>query len=87
MLEAAAVGRASVAFASGALTEVIVDGKTGLLAPPGDKDALVRAILRLLDDRTLLSTLCSAGPAHAAKFSIERQVDNFTRVLEQALDK
>ena len=87
MLEAAAVGRASVAFDSGGLSEVIADGKTGLLTPTGDTVALAKAILRLLDDPGLLNALCSAGPAFAANYSIERQVNGFTQVLEQALDK
>ena len=87
MLEAAAVGRASVAFDSGGLSEVIADGKTGLLTPKGDTIALAKAILRLLDDTALLIALCSAGPAYAANYSIERQVIGFTQALERVPDK
>ena len=39
-LEAAACGTPSVAFDSQSIPEVVIDGVTGLLAPPGDVEAL-----------------------------------------------
>lgn len=52
-LEAAAAGRAVVASAVGGLLEVIEDGVTGLLVPPGDVAALASAIRRLCDEPDL----------------------------------
>ena len=48
-----ACGVPVVATTVGAFEELIVDGKTGFLVPPGAPDAIATAIGRLLDDATL----------------------------------
>jgi glycosyltransferase involved in cell wall biosynthesis len=50
LLEAAAAGVASVATRVGGSPEVIADGETGLLVPPGDSAAIAQAIEELLTD-------------------------------------
>ena len=47
-LEAMAHGRPVVASAVGGLRDLVVDGETGFLVPPGDRDALRAALERLL---------------------------------------
>jgi glycosyltransferase involved in cell wall biosynthesis len=47
-MEAMAVGRAVVASAIGGLTDIIQDGHTGLLVPPGDANPLRGALRALL---------------------------------------
>lgn len=49
-VEAAAAGCAVVASAHGGLPEIIRDGETGRLVPPGDPAALAQAAAELLDD-------------------------------------
>jgi glycosyltransferase involved in cell wall biosynthesis len=51
--EAMAHGRAVVASDVGGLRDLVVDGETGLLVPPGDVGALRAALERLLADREL----------------------------------
>jgi glycosyltransferase involved in cell wall biosynthesis len=52
------------------LTEIVTDGQTGLLVPPGDAMALADAVERLLDDPALADRMASAGRAEAlARFS------------------
>jgi glycosyltransferase involved in cell wall biosynthesis len=63
-LEYMAAGRAVVVSQIGQLTELIEDGHTGLLVPPGDRAALVEAIRRLAADHGLRQRL---GRAAAAK--------------------
>jgi len=70
VLEAWAQGVPVVAAASQGPTQLIVDGKTGLLAPVDNADALALAVNRLLEDRALGQDI--AGNAHAeftARFS------------------
>ena len=49
-LEAMACGRPVVACASGGTPEVVLDGRTGVLVPPGDPDALIEALEALAAD-------------------------------------
>jgi glycosyltransferase involved in cell wall biosynthesis len=51
LVEAAALSRPIVATAVDGVPEVLDDGKTGLLVPPGDPPALSEAVIRLLTDR------------------------------------
>jgi len=54
-----------VAFASGGLTDSVVDGETGLLVPPRDVDALAAALDRLLDLDDQGAALGAAGRRRA----------------------
>lgn len=61
ILEAMAAGLPVIATSVGGVPEVIEDGVTGLLVPPGDPAALSAAILRLLNDEDLRQRLASVG--------------------------
>jgi glycosyltransferase involved in cell wall biosynthesis len=50
LLEAQAGGLAVVAGRGGGVGDVIADGTTGLLSPPGDADAFAAAVRALLVD-------------------------------------
>ncbi len=53
VLEAMAHGRPVVATSVGGIPQLVVDGRTGLLVPPGDPQALRLALERLLADGPL----------------------------------
>ncbi|MBI2951481.1 glycosyltransferase family 4 protein, partial [bacterium] len=75
LVEAMAMGLATVASRVGGVPEVVLDGETGLLTPPGDAGALAGAILRLMDDPEARDRMGAAGRERArAHFSIERTV-------------
>lgn len=50
LLEAMSYGKPVVASAAGGIVDIVSDGETGLLVPPGDSDALASAIRRLAED-------------------------------------
>lgn len=49
-LEAMASGKPVVGTSVGGIPEVVIDGETGLLVPPGQSAALADAMVRLLQD-------------------------------------
>jgi glycosyltransferase involved in cell wall biosynthesis len=61
VVEASASGLPVIASRVGGLPEVVLDGKTGLLVPPGDIDALADAVSRLLADSALRARMGQAG--------------------------
>jgi len=74
--EAMAHGRAVVASDVGGLRDLVVDGETGLLVPPGDVPALRSALERLLADPELRRRLGAAGRERAReRFSWDRVTD------------
>ena len=70
----------------GGTLEVVVDGVTGLLVPPGDPDALAQSITRLLCEPDLRHKMGQAGRERVVNhFSVERTVEQNTRLYEHLL--
>ena len=61
LLDAQACGVPVVATKAGGIPEAVLDGETGLLAPPGEVDALAARVERLLDDSALRTRLVEAA--------------------------
>jgi len=65
ILEAMAAGRPVVATAVGGVPELVEDGTTGILVPPGDRVALAEALLRLANDPKLRQLMGEEGQKRA----------------------
>ena len=66
VLEAQASARPVVASALGGLLEIVEDGVSGLLAPPGDVEALARALEQVIEDRAFGARLGAVAAARVA---------------------
>jgi glycosyltransferase involved in cell wall biosynthesis len=85
-LEAMAHGRPVVASAVGGLRDLVADGETGLLVPPGDPAALRRAIQQLLGDAGLRRRMGAAARERAReRFSWEAHAEGMREVYAEAV--
>ena len=62
--EAQACGTPVVATSAGAFPEIVQDGETGKIVPPGEAEPLADAIRTLLDDDTMRASMGEAGERH-----------------------
>lgn len=86
-LEAMATGRPVIASRIGALIDVIADGETGFLVPPGDPLALRQAIERLLTDEALRHRMGQAAKRRAARFQASTVVPSIEHLYSALLQK
>ena len=73
-LEAMIFAKPVVACVGGGTSEVVLDGKTGLLANPGDAESLYRAIKSLIDDEALRARLGREGRRRYEEFFSDREM-------------
>jgi glycosyltransferase involved in cell wall biosynthesis len=86
-LEAAAAGKAVVASNIGGLTDIVVDGETGILVPPGDREALRDSLLLLTRDEGLRERMGVAGIERTAQFAPDTLVPRVEAAYELALQR
>jgi glycosyltransferase involved in cell wall biosynthesis len=79
LLQAMAAGLPIVATWTGGIPEIVRDGSTGLLVPPGDVGALAGAVVRLLTDSALAARLAAAG------LDFVRQEGSAGRMVDETL--
>ena len=82
----AAAGKPIVATATGGLRDIVIDGETGLLVPPEDREALAAALQKLTADAGLREQLGAGAKQQAAKFSPAAIVPQFEQAYQLALE-
>ncbi|MDW8102179.1 MAG: glycosyltransferase family 4 protein [Anaerolineae bacterium] len=85
-IEAMAMGKPVVAFAHGALPEIVIHEKTGWLVPPGDEEAMAKAIQALLQNPLQRSALGSAGRKRVQEhFTAHKMVSYVHHIFERVI--
>jgi glycosyltransferase involved in cell wall biosynthesis len=85
-LEAMERARPVIASAVGGLPEIVADGETGLVVPPGDADALADAIVAVAGDLPRAAEMGRAGRVRAlTEFTPERCVERVEELYLRAL--
>lgn len=87
LIEAMALGVPVAAMATGGCADIVEDGQTGLLVPPGDGAALTGALARLLEGPALRQRLGTAAQARAdACYSLPAWVERAEHAYRAAIE-
>jgi glycosyltransferase involved in cell wall biosynthesis len=84
-LEAMERARPVVATDIGGLSDIVRDGETGVLVPPGDVERLAEALLAVVEDPARAATLGRAGRVRAVERFSEDRSTTRTELLYRAL--
>lgn len=85
LLEAMARGLPTVATHAGGVSEVIEDGKSGLLVPLDDPGMIADQIIRVIENRPLAEKLGAAARLRARRFDIKEAVRREEAVYAELL--
>ncbi|MDY7076296.1 MAG: glycosyltransferase [Chloroflexota bacterium] len=88
LIEVMSMGRPVVSTFVSGIPELVEDGQTGLLVPPGDASALAKALLTLLRDENLRRQMGQAGRDRVIKhFDIADSVAQVAGLFVEELGK
>ncbi len=86
IMEYMVMAKPVVATACSGSSELVLDGETGFLVPPGDPAALADRITYLLDHPDEARRMGQAGKKHIEEhFSLKTMVDKTVEIYEQAI--
>lgn len=86
LLEAMAAGKPVIASRVGGAPEIVDDGTTGILVPPGDAQALSDAIGRAVrDERWLAAAGAAARVRYEQAFTVEHWIERLERLYRDVL--
>ncbi len=85
-LEAMAMGKPVISTNVGGIPEVVLDGVTGILVPPGNSRELAHAIMKLLNDRELRESLGREGRRRVEEhFTLQAHVQRIQEIYGEIL--
>jgi glycosyltransferase involved in cell wall biosynthesis len=83
VMEAMVAGVPVVATRVGGIPDIVAEGETGLLVPPGDATALSQAMNQLLNDPTLRQQMGAAARQRVAHFQASSVVARIEAIYQQ----
>lgn len=87
LIEAMSCGTPIVAFNRGAVSEIIRDGETGFICPPGDIEAMVAAVKKIYDmppqDYKKMRESCRRHVEE--NFTVEKMVDGYEKIYQKVI--
>ena len=86
LVEAQALGAPVISTKVGAIPEIVLHSKTGLLIEPNNERELAKAIDALLEDESLRKRFSLNAREFAENFVLERQVDKLEALYHEALN-
>jgi len=86
LIEAMAAGKPTISTNTSSMPEIVVDGETGYLVPPGDADALADRAIQSLCDTALRDKLGQAARQRVSeKFTHQRMIEEVEALFQREL--
>ena len=87
LIEAMGYGKPVIASAAGGIVDIVKDNATGILVPPGDAEALAKAISRAMDQPDQLAGIARKGTQFAdSAFGWDTIVSDLRKVYKTAVE-
>jgi len=84
LIEAMAAGIPAITTAVSSMPEIVLDGRTGRVVPPGDEKAMARAIVELLSDRGKAALWGQQGRERVlSHFTLDRMLDQLEQLFQE----
>lgn len=84
--EAYVYGKPVIAAQVGGIPEIVEDGITGFLVPPGDVDALTGMLCRVAEDPAGVGRMAPACFEAARRYGLETMMEKYISLYEQVLE-
>ncbi len=87
LIEAQAAGKPVVSTRVGGVADVVLDGRSGFITPPGNAGLFAASLLQLIEDSSLRNAFGHIGESHVkALFSYQRLVNDMSHYYYAQLD-
>jgi len=88
LIEAMAAGKPAISTDTSSMPEIIVDGQTGFVVPPGDIAALAARVMQLLRDATLREKFGRASRQRVLeKFTQQRMIAELENLFQREMKR
>ena len=87
VIEAMVSGRPVIASGTGGIPDLVIDGETGILVPPGDPVALRSAMKQLIDDPDLRDRMGEAGKTRVVAFQSDTVIETIEHVYNRLVER